>query len=48
MMNILHTAWRIFVANKEVMLGILGIQILLIMIIVVMLALDEEDPILRQ
>jgi hypothetical protein len=48
MLNILHTAWRIFITNKEVMLGILGIQILLIIIIIVMLALDEEDPVMRQ
>ena len=47
-MNILHTVWRIFIKNKEVMLGILGIQILLIIIVVVMLALDEEDPIMRR
>jgi hypothetical protein len=34
--------------NKEIMAGIFGIQILVIIIIIVMLAIDEDEPVIRQ
>ena len=48
MNELISTIWRVIVNNKEIMAGILGIQILMIIIIVVMLAIDEDEPAIRQ
>lgn len=48
MKDYLIKIWEIIMNNKEVMSGILGIQILLLILIIVMLALDEDEPLMRQ
>ena len=48
MKDYLIKIWEIIMNNKEVMSGILGIQILLVIMIIVMLALDEDEPVMRQ
>jgi hypothetical protein len=48
MRDYLIEIWEIILNNKEVMSGIIGIQILLLIMIIVMLALDEDEPIMRQ
>ena len=48
MKDYLIKIWEIIMNNKEVMSGILGIQILLLIMIIVMLALDEDEPVMRQ
>jgi hypothetical protein len=48
MKELINSIWDIVMRNKEIMAGIFGIQILVIIIIVVMLAIDEDEPAIRQ
>ncbi len=48
MIELLRTVWSVIVNNKEIMAGILGIQVLVTIIIIVMLAIDEDEPMIRQ
>ncbi|WP_378410988.1 hypothetical protein [Rhodocytophaga aerolata] len=48
MKEFITNIWEIIMKNKEIMAGIFGIQILVIIIIVVMLAIDEDEPAIRQ
>lgn len=48
MKEFITNIWEIVMKNKEIMAGIFGIQILVIIIIVVMLAIDEDEPAIRQ
>lgn len=48
MKEFINNVWSIIMENKEIMAGIFGIQILVVIIIIVMLAIDEDEPAIRQ
>jgi hypothetical protein len=48
MKELINNIWKVIIENKEIMAGILGIQVLVIIIIIVMLAIDEDEPVIRQ